>query len=198
MQEQEPLNQDVLPPEPTTVEKEKRIPLACLVLFALGGFSAILYFIFTQSATFADWFNLHVGFLGRRLLSHLTVWIPFSVAEWLILLLPVWLVALIVIGIKKYSDSGRSMLVFGGILLSVICAVWTVFVWNFASGYYGTTLDQKLELERREVSAEELYQTAMILSQELNELSDQVIFPSENASSVMPYSYHEMIIYFDF
>ena len=108
------------------------------------------------------------------------------------MLIPVFLVTLIVIGYRKYSDSRRSMLIFTGKLCSVLCAVWAIFVWNFAPGYYGTTLDRRLGLERSEVSANELYQTAMILSTQMKELSDDLIFTSDNASSVMPYSYEEM------
>lgn len=171
---------------------EKKLPIACTVIFALAAVSAILYFLFTKSPKLSDWFNSNVSFVGRRVLSYLTVWIPFSLAEWLILLIPVFLVALIVVGYRKYSDSRRSVLIFTGKLCSVLCAVWVIFVWNFAPGYYGTTLDRRLELERREVSANELYQTAMILSRQMDELSDDLIFPSDNASSVMPYSYEEM------
>ena len=172
--------------------KKRRLPRVCLVIFALAAVSAVLYFLFTQNAAFADWFNSHVSLFGRRVLSYLTVWIPFSFAEWLILLLPVFLVTLIVIGCRYYCDSKRSLLIYTGKLGSVLCAIWIIFVWNFAPGYYGTTLDQKLNLERREVSAEELYQTAMILSKQMNELSDELIFPGEDASSAMPYSYNEM------
>ncbi|MBR7099038.1 MAG: DUF3810 domain-containing protein [Clostridia bacterium] len=49
-----------------------------------------------------------------------------------------------------------------------------------------------MELERREVSADELFQTATILSEQLNELSDELIFAGDASSSVMPYSYSEM------
>ncbi len=173
-------------------KKEKRLPVLCTVCFVLAAVSALLYFLFTKSPRLSDWFNAHIGAFGRRLLSYLTVWIPFSLAEWLILLIPVFLIALIVIGYRHYADSRRSVLIYTGKLCSVLCAVWIIFVWNFAPGYYGTTLDQKLGLERREVSANELYQTAMILSQQMDELSDGLVFPSETASSVMPYSYGEM------
>ena len=173
-------------------KNEKKLPIACAVCLALAAVSAILYFVFTKSPRFSDWFNSNISFVGRRVLSYLTVWIPFSLAEWLILLIPAFLVALIVVGYRNYSDSRRSMLIFTGKLCSVLCAVWVIFVWNFAPGYYGTTLDRRLGIERREVSANELYQTAMILSTQMKELSDDLIFPSDTASSVMPYSYEEM------
>lgn len=170
----------------------RRLPRVCLVLYALAAVSAGIYFAFTRSAAFADWFNTHISLWGRRLLSYLTGWIPFSVAEWLILCLPVLLVALIVVACRRWSDSWRSAGIFTGRLAAVLCAVWMVFVWNFAPGYYGSTLDRKLGLDRREVSADELYQTALILSGQLEELSQELVFPGEDVSSVMPHSLEEM------
>ena len=171
---------------------KKKLPIVCYVSYALAVMSIGLYILFTKNPAFSDWFNRHVSFIGRRILSYLTVWIPFSFAEWLILLLPVFLVALIVIGCRSYCDNGRDLLVYTGKLASILCAIWVIFVWNFAPSYYGTTLDKKLELERREVSAEELFQTATILSEQLNELSDELVFAGDASSSVMPYSYSEM------
>lgn len=185
------MNEELQDPQIDETEKEK-LPIFCTVCFSLAAVSTILYLIFRLSAGFSDWFNGTISTLGRRLLSYLTVWIPFSVAEWLILLLPVFLVALIIIGYRTCGDSPRSLLIFTAKLFSILCVVWTIFVWNFAPGYSGRTLDQKLNLERTEVSAEELYQTALILSGELRELSDEVIFPDRESSSVMPYSYGEM------
>ena len=180
------------PMEEQESRKEKRLPLFFVICFVLAGISAVLYFIFTKSPIFADWFNDHVSWIGRRLLSYLTVWLPFSMAEWLILLIPVFAVALIIIGWRQCNVSRQAMLRFMAKLLSIVCAIWIIFVWNFAPGYYGVTLDRKLDLDRQEVSAEELYQTALLLSIQMGNLSDQLIFPSDTDSSVMPYSYKEM------
>ena len=173
--------------------KDEKLPLWCIVCFILAAVSAILYLIFRLSPVFSDWFNGHISTIGRRLLSYLTVWIPFSAAELLILLLPVIFVALIVIGYRACDDdSARSLWIYAGKLSSLLCVIWIIFVWNFAAGYSGTTLDRKLELERTEVSATELHQTALILSEQLQELSDEILFPNQDSSSVMPYSYSEM------
>lgn len=172
--------------------KVEKLPIWCIVCFSFAAISTVLYMIFRFSPLFSDWFNGHVSLLGRRLLSYLTVWIPFSVAEWLLLLLPVWIAALIVIGYRSCGDTARSLWIYAGKLLSILCVVWGIFVWNFAPGYSGKTLDEKLGLERTEVSAQELYQTALILSGELRELSDEILFSDSESSSVMPYSYTEM------
>ena len=130
--------------------------------------------------------------MGRRVLSYLTVWIPFSLAEGLLIALPVLVVALIVVAAKKYSHSWRAAGVYAGRLLSVLCAVGILFVLCFAPGYSGTTLDHKLGLDRKPVSAGELESTARWLTGELASVSQNLIFTSAESSSVMPYSYDEM------
>ena len=186
------MNNPSSPIDNENANQPRRLPLFCIICFGLAGVSAILYFVFTKSAVFADWFNITVSPIGRRLLSYLTVWLPFSVAEWLILLIPVFVIALTIVGWRLCAVSRRAVILFITKLLSIACAVWIIFVWNFAPAYYGTTLDRKLGLDRQEVSADELYQTALILSIQLDNVADQLVFPSDTSSSVMPYSYEQM------
>ncbi|MBQ7347369.1 MAG: DUF3810 domain-containing protein [Clostridia bacterium] len=179
-------NEQTLP-----AQKPKKLPRFCIAVYILTAVSAGIYFAFTQSASFSDWFNQNISLWGRRFLAALTSWLPFSFAELLICLIPLFLILLIVIGSKHYCDSNRSVLVYIGILLSGICICGIIFVWNFAAGYYGSTLDQKLDLTREKSSAEELYLTAEMLSAELDAVSDEIIF-LEDGTSLMPYSYEEM------
>ena len=176
-------------PRPT--KKKKRLPRVCIVIYLIALISIGLYIAFTKSPTLSDWFNQNISTWGRRFLAYLTAWIPFSFAEMLLLLIPLISVVLIVIAYRHFCDSKRDALIFVGILFTLPCVVLSIFVWNFAPGYYGTTLDQKLDLERTEVSANELYATAEILSAELQALTPEIIF-LEDGSSLMPYSYEEM------
>ncbi|MBE6601635.1 MAG: DUF3810 domain-containing protein [Ruminococcaceae bacterium] len=180
-------------PNMHAVEKSerKRLPLACKIIYLLTAVSAVLYAVFMNSTSFADWFNRYVSAWGRFALAKLTDFLPFSVAELLILLIPFFLGLLITIGIKHFCDSNRSMLVYIGILLSGVCVIGILFVWNFAAGYYGTPLEQKLQLERKKSTAEELAQTASMLASEISELSEEIVF-LENGRSIMPYSYDTM------
>jgi hypothetical protein len=174
-----------------TPRTPKKLPRVCKILYLLTAVSAVLYFVFTQSPAFSDWFNRYISRFGRQLLAYLFAWLPFSFAELIILLLPLMLTVLVVIGCKRYCATNRDALVYIGILLSCICVIGIIFVWNFAPGYYGTTLDKKLELERRKSSADDLYQTAEFLRQEIDLLEKEIIFLPDG-SSVMPYSYQEM------
>lgn len=179
-------------PKPTSPEgAKKRLPRFCIALYLLALISLPLYFVFVASETFADWFNQSIAAVLRRLLASLTTWLPFSVAELLLCLVPLAVVLLIVIAYRHFCASRHDAAVFIGILLSAPCLILTLFVWSFAPGYYGTKLDQKLELDRREVSAQELSQTAKLLSDQLKDLTPQIVF-LEDGSSLMPYSYEEM------
>ena len=178
-------------PPITERKPPKRLPRACKVIYLLTLLSAVLYLIFTQSRGFSDWFNQNISTWGRRILAYLTAWLPFSLAEVLLLLLPLLAAVLIVVAYKHFSDSRHDAWVYAGILLSVPCLILVIFVWNFAPGYYGTPLDQKLELDRQKVSAKELFDTAEHLCAELEALTPEIEF-LDDGSSKMPYSYKEM------
>ncbi|MBR3894093.1 MAG: DUF3810 domain-containing protein [Clostridia bacterium] len=169
----------------------RHLPRFCIGVYILTAVSALLYFAFTKSAAFSDWFNRNVSQWGRRLLAAMTSWLPFSFAELLLLLLPFLIVLVIVIGAKYYCDSNRSLLVYIGILFSAVCICLILFVWNFAPGYYASPLHEKIGLAREKCSAEELYQTAEILSNELHNVSEEILF-LEDGTSLMPYSYEEL------
>ena len=178
-------------PEKEANLKKPKLPRFCIAVYILALISVGLYIAFTKSPTFSDWFNQNISTFGRRILAYLTCWIPFSVAEMLLLLIPPSAVLLIVVAYKYFCDTKRGMLVYAGALFSIPCLLLVIFVWNFAPGYYGSTLDKKLELDRQKVSAEELYITAEILSAELEILTPEITF-LEDGSSLMPYSYSEM------
>ena len=61
--------------------KYEKLPVVCIVLYAIAAVCLGLYVAMQFSASFADWFNRTVGAAGRWLLSTLTAWIPFSVGE---------------------------------------------------------------------------------------------------------------------
>ncbi len=167
----------------------KRLPLVSKIIFLLAILSAGLYLGFTLNSDFAEFFNRTVSPVGRFLLATLTAWIPFSLAEGLILMLLPVLILLVVIAYRNYCDSWRNTLVYLGILASAVCVIFVLFVFNFAAGYYAPSLDKKLELDRTAVSAEELYDTAKILRDEIAALEEEILFlPSGDSSMLMSHS----------
>ena len=177
--------------KPDRKEKSERLPTVCIVIYALTAVSGLLYLLFTKIPSFSDWFNDHISRVGRRILSCLTVWLPFSVAELFLLLLPVIAVGLILLAWRRYSHSLRASLCFSGRILAALCVVLILFVWCFAPGYYGATLDRRIGLDRTAVETEELFQTSKILQEELNALAADLEL-DETGASVMPYSRSEM------
>lgn len=171
--------------------KKTRLPIACIIIFILTAISVGLYIGFRSSVTLADAFNRTVSPIGRMLLAKLTGWIPFSFAEMLLLLSPVILITVIAVGAKHHCETAKQMWIYVACIFCVVCMVFNLFVWNFAPGYNTLPLDQKLELERKPVSGEELYSTANILLEELKALEEDILF-METGASRMPYSYSEM------
>lgn len=178
------------PADRSTAER-KRLPLFSKILLGIAVACIPLYALFIIFPSFSDFFNRYISSAFRALTATLTGWIPFSLAEFLIILIPVILVLIVGIGIKRYSSSWRNVGVFCLIMLSIGSYVFSSFVIGFVPAYRGSSLDQKLGLDKQPVSAEELYDTALILAQNVDENIKSVSFEPSGAS-VMPYSYEEM------
>ena len=184
--------EEVLPPAEKPKRKQKRgMPIALIVIYAMTAFAGLFYVLYRNVPALADAYNHTVGALVRRIMAYLTVLMPFSVAEGLLIASPVILGFLIYSGIRYHNRSIRDALVYCGSVLSVLCIVFQLFVFGFAPGYYGYTVDRTLGMERKDVSPEELYETAVILVTEINRVNDDVVF-LQNGFSMMPYTLSAM------
>ena len=170
---------------------KRRIPLFSKILLGIAGFCGILYILFLFIPAFSDLFNKYVSPIIRAFLSYQTTWIPFSLAEMLLILIPVIIVVVVGIGAKYYSDSWRNVGVFFVIMISIVSYVFSTYALGFVPAYHGSTLDQKLGIDKQAVSAAELEETALILAEALREESKYVIYNGEGFS-VMPYGYDEL------
>ncbi len=170
---------------------KKRLPIVCTVIYAVFLLCLTVYIISLFSESFSDFVNKYISAPVRAMLAHLTSWIPISFAEFLLLMLPAILAILIIFGIRKYSDSWRDVFIFCGSVLSVLALALSTFFVGFAPAYRGTSLDKKLGLDRRDVSAEELYETAMILTERINAEQSNIVYGADGFS-VMPYGIGEM------
>ncbi len=177
---------EAAPPVP-----KRRLPVFAFVLYGIAVAALAVLVAARLSPAFADTFNRYVGAVVRGALAHLTGWIPFSLGEAMVIFLPVAAVFMIVRACRKYSDSWRSVFVYLGSVLSVVSLLFSVFVFSFGTGYYGTTVDEKLGLDRSVVSPEELYYTAATLAAHVNSEAENVKY-QYNDFSVMPYTFDEM------
>ena len=176
---------------PKRVKKYDKMPLWAYVFFGLALLCVLLYVVAAVSPTFADAFNGSVGSTVRALLAHLTSWLPFSLAEILILLIPVAVAAITVYGYRCRCETWRCVWVFVICIVAVFSLFFSLFVLSFGTGYHTHTLDERLGLSRVEVNADSLYETALLLVEEANKAANGVTF-GENGFSVMPYERDEM------
>lgn len=168
------------------------LPAACLPIWAVTLAAAVCHIVFLFNRSFADWFNENISAVCRSITAYLTGWIPFSLAETIILSLPVTVTALLVFCIRKANRGKRYMIRVICGLLAVLAVLYTLFVATFAAGYRGTTVDKKLGLDRQEVSAKQLYETAMIVVNRLNILADGVYYV-QDVGSVRPYDHEKAV-----
>ena len=132
------------------------IPLWCLILFAFFILALIVEAVSKRSQPLADFIHNTSGVVIRAVLAWCTNLIPFSVAEYLLLASPI-LVGLICYAIIRRGrrSAVQGVRCFAG-FLSIISLVYTLFIFGYGTGYYGETVDEKLGLDRHDVSAEEL------------------------------------------
>ncbi len=169
----------------------RRVPLICKILYILAALCAPLYFLFVTYPSFSDFFNKYISPVPRAILATITQIIPFSISEFLLILSPVILGILVFLGMKYYSDSWKNIGVFCVIMISVAAYIFTTFTIAFVPAYRGTRLDKKMGLDKQDVTAEELMDTAIILRDRMEEEIDNITFDATGAS-VMPYGYSEL------
>lgn len=170
---------------------DRYCPPSAYFLFGFLLFSVLIKFISVRSEAFADFFNSYIAAVIRRCLAMLTNLFPFSLAETLILFLPVLLILMVVHGVRMASKGNVASWRYILSLASVLSLLLSLFLCGFSVAYDGTSLSQKLGLEEKPVSAEELYDTAMKLKQETERLASEIQF-HYGGFSVMPYSLSEM------
>lgn len=171
--------------------KYNRLPKLAIAIYIFTVISAIIYLIGILSPAFADFFNRYISSAVRAVTATLTGWIPFSLAETLLLFLPVILFALIAYAIRYRCDTWRTVFVYVGEIFAIVACLASLFIWSFGMAYQGSKLEEKLTLDRRDVSVEELEETARILLAQLNETVDEIDF-RDSDFSVMPYSLSEL------
>lgn len=177
-----------LDPKKTFGEKP---PLWAILFLLLALVSLVIVVVARYAPSFADFFNRRIASIIRLLLAKLSDIVPFSSAELLLLLLPVFCGIIVFLSVRLTLDTWKHVLSYAISLLSVFSLIFSVFVWSFGTGYYVPELEKKLDLESVPVTAENLQDTAKWLAGEITALSAEIYY-SPDGSSVMPYSLDDM------
>lgn len=167
------------------------IPLFTIVVFFLTIISLVLYIIILNNVSFADYFNYNLSFPTRVAMSWLTAIIPFSVAEIVLLASPLILFVLIMLSVKYGKRGKKASIKYLMVIVSIICLIFVLYVWTYSSGFHTTKIEDKMNLDRGNLTKDELYEASQIIVAELNNLAEYIEY-DENGASTMSYSYSEM------
>lgn len=173
-------------------EKRKHyIPIICIIAFCLAAVSLGMELYAHKSVSLADTIDGTSGHIIRMVLAKITGIFPLSLCEILIVLSPVLLALLIIILVKKSRKSLKALIRFTAYILAVASLVYTLYVFGYGTGYYGSTIDKKMGFNRVKLSAQDLYDTSLIMLGTLEGLIDGIDYP-EGTYSRMPFTYGEM------
>ncbi len=166
----------------------KRIPVYFYVILALTAVCAIIELLCSKSVAVADWINYNVSSVFRFVLATISGIVPFSIAETLIISIPILLlfaiIYIIVLAVKCKKDKMKSLFFK---LLSALLMMYVLFTLTLGIGYDASGVESIIGVEKKDVTATELFQTAKILAEKASECSKNVRYGS-NGASVMPYS----------
>lgn len=173
------------------MKRKLYIPKVATVFAILAIICGIIHFVSLFSVSFSDLFNLKIAGAFRFLFAKITGIFPFSLAEILIILSPIWIALIIFFAVKLIKADVKKRVRFLATVLSVIMFIYSSFVLTFATAYRGTSLEDKLGLERTALSGEDIYVTLVKVTEELSVLKDSVEY-DESGLSVMPYGFSEL------
>lgn len=171
--------------------KYERIPLFSKICLGISAVCLVIYIIAIFNESFADFFNSNISPVFRFTLAKISNIMPFSIAEFLFILLIPAAVGYVIYAMKYRSQTWKSVISALSIPVSVVCIVLSLFVLNLGTGYRTPTLDKKLNYEKVDVNSQNLYDSAVYLIENINALSEELKYDGENFSE-MPYSFKEM------
>ena len=160
-----------------------RIFYFSLCFFLIG---ILLSFVYRRSAAFAGFINETVARAFRFVLGKITSLAPVSVAEILLMLIPVLVIVAVVISFL-YAKTARLRVRMLCIVLALLMPLYSLYMLTLAPGYHAPTLEEQMQLSTEDIKPEEVKNTAEILLSELEEVLDSIKF-KENGASENPLS----------
>ena len=183
--------------EQALIEKEthKKHTFTRVFLIAssiLLAYSVAVFAAGILSADFAEVYSEGISSYIRRFLALLTFAFPFSITEALVFILPLAAAVLLISALVmhfKYKKKAVSLYFVN--LFTVILLLASLFINSFGICYKRYDLADKMELDVRDISSEDVFRTAAIMSALAERVSPSVIYNSDG-SSHMPYDFRTM------
>ncbi len=169
----------------------KRVFKTCVSKFTLTAFclavsGGIVMIISRISPEFAEFWNGTAGSYIRVILAYLTNVLPFSLAELLLLCVPIILALLISYGIKYASRTVNTAWRFGISCFAFLALILAVRDLSFTSGYYTRPIEDRMGIQKQTVTSQKLERTARILLREADRLTNEINYlPSGRSFSGM-------------
>ncbi len=158
----------------------------CVLLFGLT-----VKLISTQSVAFADFWQSKAASFPRAALAYMTNLLPFSLAEFLVLTIPLTAAVIIRAAANGKTDTWTKTFRYSFNLIAAASLVFSLFLICFSAGYSTTSLDRRIGADRQKVTAQELYDTAKELLAGVEENSGGIKYV-EGENTYMPYSQAEL------
>lgn len=141
--------------------------------------SLVLTYAAKNSSFFAEQiFAKHIYKWISQIISMITGFIPFSIAEVLVVIIPVAMLILLIrfIILMIMDKSNRKKRLFKGILNVLCCASIVLFLYTICGGlnYYRYTFSSYSNLEIRNSTVEELYSLTQSLALQADDLRAQI------------------------
>lgn len=153
------------------------LPVWSAILFCIFFVSLIVDGVIKKNPGFANAIHRTVGAAIRAFMSTITSWIPFSLAEFLLILSPVLLFVICFFMIRRLRRSLTQGIRYFVGFLSVMSLVFTILVFGYNASFYGESVEEKVGIEREDLSAEQLYETAILLIDAIREDIPYVHYP---------------------
>lgn len=157
-------------------------------------FAALVYILSRFITPFAEFWTRYPAQGIRFIMAKLTGWIPFSLAEGIIVSLPILALAYIIgssVSTKRDS-SNKNFYRWLRPLVSFLLAILTIFFAGFGPAYSRNKLAVNLGIQQSDVSSDELFETAKIVSEFTQKELDNIDFDFTGAS-VLPYDYNTLV-----
>jgi len=138
-----------------------------IIVLSLTVIAVLLHIGFAVSPVFAHFWRCTGGYAVRFILALYTSFIPVSLGEMTVILIPAVIITAVIGIIRKRKEKARLKKLFCR-LVSLPLAVYFLFVYTFAAGFYTTGIGDYFDIETRPMSSEELYRAALICAEKVN------------------------------